>query len=208
VSIPMAGAMGVTYRAFLANDSIGATLWAGCGLVLGVLFSQQIDMLFAGANRLGRNTAVVVAALLLLYAAYRWTRRRALLRKLAAARITVDELHDLMRADATPVVFDIRSEEKRHLDPYVIPGALFADERHLDEIVATYRPDQKLIIYCSCPNEVSAAWMAKQLTDAGFADVLPLRGGLDAWRDAGRPLSPLALAVHTEVDADATPKAV
>jgi membrane protein DedA with SNARE-associated domain/rhodanese-related sulfurtransferase len=208
VSIPMAGAMGVTYRAFLANDSIGATLWAGSGLVLGVLFSQQIDMLFAGANRLGRNTAVVVAALLLLYAAYRWTRRRALLRKLAAARITVDELHDLMRADATPVVFDIRSEEKRHLDPYVIPGALFADERHLDEIVATYRPDQKLIIYCSCPNEVSAAWMAKQLTDAGFADVLPLRGGLDAWRDAGRPLSPLPLAVHTEVDADATPKAI
>ena len=41
-----------------------------------------------------------------------------------------------MRTEATPVVFDIRSEEKRQLDPYVIPGALFADERHLDEIVA------------------------------------------------------------------------
>jgi membrane protein DedA with SNARE-associated domain/rhodanese-related sulfurtransferase len=208
VSVPMAGAMGATYRTFLTYDTIGAALWAGCGLVVGVLFSRQIDMLFAGANRLGRNTAIVVAALLLLYAAYRWRRRRALLRKLAAARITVDELHDLMRTDATPVVFDIRSEERRQLDPYVIPGALFADERHLDEIIAKYRPDQKLIIYCSCPNEVSAAWMAKQLNDAGFADVLPLRGGLDAWRDAGRPLSPLPLAVKAEVGPGATPKAV
>src|ERR1700682_5567891 len=93
VSVPMAGAMGAPYRTFLAYDTIGAALWAGCGLVVGVLFSQQIDMLFVGANRLGRNTAIVVAALLLLYAAYRWTRRRALLRKLAAARITGDQLH-------------------------------------------------------------------------------------------------------------------
>ncbi|HEY4352088.1 MAG TPA: DedA family protein/thiosulfate sulfurtransferase GlpE [Paraburkholderia sp.] len=209
VSIPLAGAMGTPYRTFLTFDSIGAALWSGLGLTLGALFAKQIDMLFAEASRLGKLAALVVVVLLLLYAAYRWTRRRQLLNKLAKARINVDELYDLMLNKDTPVLFDIRSEEKRKLDPFVIPGSKFADERNLDEIVANYQRDQKLVIYCSCPNEVSAAWMAKALTDAGFKDVVPLRGGLDAWRDAGRQLEPLAdeSAPHID-DVGISPKAV
>ena len=38
---------------------------------------------------------------------------------------------------------------------------------------------------------VPAAWMAKKMTDAGFLDVLPLKGGIDAWRDAGRAVTML-----------------
>jgi membrane protein DedA with SNARE-associated domain/rhodanese-related sulfurtransferase len=191
VSIPMAGAMGTPYRTFLTYDGIGAALWSGTGLIIGAIFAAQIDMLMASAGRLGRMVMVVLAALLLLYAAYRWIRRRQLIKKLATARLDVDELDALMAAGRTPVLFDIRSREKRQLDPFVIPGSLFADERQLNEIIAKYPPDQKLVIYCSCPNEISAAWMAKQLNEAGFSDVLPLRGGLDAWRDSGRQLEPL-----------------
>jgi membrane protein DedA with SNARE-associated domain/rhodanese-related sulfurtransferase len=208
VSIPMAGAMGTPYRTFLAYDSIGAALWSGVGLGLGVVFSQQIDMLFAGASRLGKMTAVVIAVLLVIYCSYRWYRRRQLLNKLASARMDVDELYTLMRDKRTPVLFDIRSEEKRKLDPFVIPGSQFADERQLDEIVAKYPHDQKLVIYCSCPNEISAAWMAKQLTEAGFKDVVPLRGGLDAWRDAGRQLESLADEAEPTMDVGITPKTV
>ncbi|CAM2165220.1 membrane-associated protein [Paraburkholderia sacchari] len=208
VSVPMAGAMGTPYRQFVGFDGIGAALWSGTGLLIGVLFAPQIDMLFAGASRLGRLTAVVIVVLLLLYAAYRWQRRRQLIKKLANARITVDDLYRAMDNQPPPVVFDIRSEEKRKLDPYIIPGSLFADERQLDEIVQKYPREQKLVIYCSCPNEISAAWMAKQLADAGFVDVLPLLGGLDAWRDAGRTLEPLQVVAQPEVPVNITPKPV
>ena len=108
------------------------------------------------------------------------------------------------------MLFDIRSQEKRKLDPFVIPGSQFADERQLDEIVANYPHDQKLVIYCSCPNEISAAWMAKQLNEAGFSDVLPLRGGMEAWRDSGKPVEPLRRRSRRRdvaVD-DVAPKAV
>ncbi|CAB3802991.1 hypothetical protein LMG28688_05679 [Paraburkholderia caffeinitolerans] len=208
VSVPMAGAMGTPYRQFVGFDGIGAALWSGTGLLIGVLFAPQIDMLFAGASRLGRLTAVVILALLLLYAAYRWQRRRQLIKKLANARITVDDLYNAMAGLPPPVIFDIRSEEKRKLDPYIIPGSLFADERQLDEIVQKYPREQKLVIYCSCPNEISAAWMAKQLAEAGFVDVLPLLGGLDAWRDSGRTLEPLQVMKHPEVPVNITPKPV
>ncbi|HKU00062.1 MAG TPA: DedA family protein/thiosulfate sulfurtransferase GlpE [Paraburkholderia sp.] len=208
VSVPMAGAMGTPYRQFVGFDGIGAALWSGTGLLIGVLFAPQIDMLFAGASRLGRLTAVVIVVLLLLYAAYRWQRRRQLIKKLANARITVDDLYRAMANQPPPVIFDIRSAEKRKLDPYIIPGSLFADERQLDEILEKYPRDQKLVIYCSCPNEISAAWMAKKLAEAGYVDVLPLLGGIDAWRDAGRTLEPLLVTPHPEVPVNITPKPV
>ncbi|HKT93837.1 MAG TPA: DedA family protein/thiosulfate sulfurtransferase GlpE [Paraburkholderia sp.] len=208
VSVPLAGAMGVPYRQFVGFDGIGAALWSGTGLLIGVMFAPQIDMMLAGASRLGRFAAVVVVVLLVLYATYRWQRRRQLIKKLASARITVEDLYRAMGGKPPPVVFDIRSEEKRKLDPYIIPGALFADERKLDEIVGKYPNDQKLVIYCSCPNEISAAWMAKKLVEAGFTDVVPLLGGLDAWRDAGRAIESLQVHAHTEVPVNITPKAV
>lgn len=208
VSVPLAGAMGTPYRQFLGFDGIGAALWSGTGLLIGVLFAPQIDMMLAGASRLGRFAAVVVLVLLLLYAMYRWTRRRQLIKKLANARITVDDLYRAMANKPPPVVFDIRSEEKRKLDPFIIPGALFADERQLEEILGRYPREQKLVIYCSCPNEISAAWMAKKLVEAGFVDVVPLLGGLDAWRDAGRTLESLPMAPHPEVPVSITPKAI
>ena len=178
------------------------------GLAIGALFAPQLDMLFAGASRFGRLTAVVVVALLLLYTAYRWIRRRQLIKKLASARMDVDELYNLMTDKRSPVLFDIRSQEKRKLDPYVIPGSQFADERQLEEIKSKYARDQKLVIYCSCPNEISAAWMAQQLTQAGFVDVLPLRGGLDAWREAGWQLEPLADEPALKMNMGISPKTV
>jgi membrane protein DedA with SNARE-associated domain/rhodanese-related sulfurtransferase len=205
VSIPMAGAMGTKYRTFLTYDSIGAALWSGTGLIIGAIFAPQIDMLMAGASRLGRMVMVVLAALLLLYATYRWIRRRQLIKKLASARMDVDELYTLISSGRAPVLFDIRSREKRKLDPYVIPGTQFADERQLNEIIAKYPRDQKLVIYCSCPNEISAAWMAKQLNEAGFSDVVPLRGGLDAWRDSGKQLEALDDEPTPEVHAGIAP---
>ncbi|MFD1560658.1 DedA family protein/thiosulfate sulfurtransferase GlpE [Paraburkholderia silviterrae] len=208
VSVPMAGAMGTPYRQFVGFDGIGAALWSGTGLLIGVLFAPQIDMMLAGASRLGRFAAVVVVVLLVLYATYRWQRRRQLIKKLANARITVDDLYRAMANKPPPVIFDIRSAEKRKLDPYVIPGSLFADERQLDEIIEKYPREQKLVIYCSCPNEISAAWMAKKLAEAGYVDVVPLLGGLDAWRDSGRSLEALQVTPPPEVPVNITPKPV
>ncbi len=194
VSVPMAGALGTRYRVFLGYDALGALLWAGIGLLIGLLFAEQIDWLFAGASQLGRAALALIALLLAAYASVRWSRRRALLRQLAGARVEVDELDRLLADGARlPVIVDVRTLEHRRLDPYSIPGAVFADERHVRELSRRYPLSQKFVIYCSCPNEVSAALMAKRLSDAGFTDALALRGGLDAWRDTGHPLAGIAI---------------
>jgi membrane protein DedA with SNARE-associated domain/rhodanese-related sulfurtransferase len=192
VSVPLAGAMGVRTRSFLAYDVAGLALWAAVGLGLGAVFAAQLGVLFLVLAQVGRRAALVLALVLLCYIAWRYWRRRRLMKTLEKARLSVDELYALMNSEAIPVIFDIRSTEKRILDPFAIPGSIHADERELQKIVASYDLNRKVVIYCSCPNEVSAAWMAKAMGSAGFRDVVPLAGGIDAWRLAGLELMQLS----------------
>jgi rhodanese-related sulfurtransferase len=46
---------------------------------------------------------------------------------------------------------------------------------------------REIILYCSCPNEVSAALAAQALMTRGFVRARPLAGGLEAWIEAGHP---------------------
>ena len=48
--------------------------------------------------------------------------------------------------------------------------------------------DRDIVVYCTCPNEASAARVARILMNHGFKKVRPLHGGLDAWVAAGHPL--------------------
>jgi rhodanese-related sulfurtransferase len=155
------------------------------------VFARQVETVIDTLSQLGTGAGVVVGTLLAAYVGWRWWRRRSLLKSLEAARIDPPALDALVRAGQPPVVFDIRAPGFRDVDPYVIPGAMFADERHLDGILASYPREAKIVIYCACPDEVSAAWMAAKLREAGFRDVLPLKGGIDAWRAAGYGVDPL-----------------
>jgi 3-mercaptopyruvate sulfurtransferase SseA len=47
------------------------------------------------------------------------------------------------------------------------------------------RHEHGLVVYCDCPDEISAARVARQLQRAGFHNVRPLSGGLTAWEAAG-----------------------
>lgn len=192
VSVPLAGAMQSRLPPFLRYDGLGATLWAALGLGLGVVFSRQVETVIDTLSQLGTGAGVVIGIALATYVGWRWWRRHALMKSLEAARIEPAELDDLIRNGRAPVLFDIRAPGFRDVDPYVIPGAVFADERQLDGVLAAYPRDGKIVIYCACPDEVSAAWMAGRLRKAGFRDVLPLRGGIDAWRAGGFGVDPLA----------------
>ncbi len=51
--------------------------------------------------------------------------------------------------------------------------------------MATLDKDRHIVVYCSCPNDVTAAQVAKQFLANGFHRTRPLQGGLDAWRAHG-----------------------
>ena len=191
ISAPLAGISGVSLVRFVSYAETGAAIWIGTGLALGIGFAEQVGAMLLALKRFGLNLGGFAAAMILAYAGFSWFRRQRLLHQLRAARILPDELAALTAAGSAPVVIDARSLFERDADPFVIPGARLLQDGPANQDAVGASPLNTVVIYCSCPNEISAAVLAKRLRKLGFADVRPLRGGIDAWREAGHPVSPL-----------------
>lgn len=182
----LSGRMRLPLLAFIAVDTLGATLYAGIGIGLGVVFHSAIDELVEVFESLGRIGIVLIAVAMLLFLASRWWQRERLLRELRSARITVPELQALMGSGSQPAILDVRSAGSRARDG-TIPGARPWSTDSSDP-ADDLRRDLEVVVYCGCPNEVSAARVARQLRRAGFRHVRPLLGGIDAWIAAGLPV--------------------
>jgi membrane protein DedA with SNARE-associated domain/rhodanese-related sulfurtransferase len=185
IAPPLAGATGVGWLRFLFFSTLGAILWAGAGLGVGMVFKAQIEVLLAWLERMGTMAVTVLVASCAAYIAYKWWERRRFFTMLRMARISVDELYRLMETGAGPVVVDVRSQTARTLEPKRIPGARHVPLHAVDLHAKDLPRDRDIILYCTCPNEVSAAEAAKLLMNGGFTRVRPLHGGLEAWIAAG-----------------------
>ena len=181
VATALAGAQRASVPAFLAYDTGGAVLWAGVPLLLGILFHNAIGEVVATLGDLGRKGAELVLAALALFIAIKLMRRWLLLRELRMARVSVHELHAMMARGEPLAIIDARLPAAQSTGGR-IPGARTADE-HLQTLRS--QPLLEVVVYCACPNEVSAARIALQLKKAGFTRVRPLRGGIEAWLAAG-----------------------
>jgi len=185
IAPPLAGAMRLGWPSFLLLNSLGVVIWAGVAIGAGMAFHTQINELIVRLEGLGTLAAEAVGVLLGGYIALKWWERRRFYKMLRIARIGVDDLRALMDGGKRPVVVDVRSPGSRGLDPRFIPGALAMDVTEVDRRLEQLPPDREIIFYCTCPNEASAAQVAKKLIGLGYTRVRPLHGGLDAWIAAG-----------------------
>lgn len=181
VATTLAGETGTSTRRFLLFDGIGAVLWAGVAVALGAVFHRAVDRVLLQLEQLGQYAIPVLLALIAAFVAWKWLRRRHFLQQLRMARVSVDELHRLMEGDTPPLVLDVRSPDQRAASGW-IPGAVFAFAPGDVDIPVR----EEVIVYCDCPNEVSAAVLARELQRKGFRRVRPLAGGFEAWKASGR----------------------
>lgn len=191
VAPPVAGALGLKTSSFLLFNGAGAALYSGAGLILGLLFHGQIDWLLDRLTDLGGRAFLVIVVLLALYVAYRWWDRARFLKSLRTARISVDELYEMMNRGDDPIVLDVRSRTHRELDGRRIPGARPVDLDDLERTLAEIPRDRDVVVYCACPNEATAVKVAMLLRDRGIRRVRPLAGGIDAWVAAGLAIEEL-----------------
>jgi membrane protein DedA with SNARE-associated domain/rhodanese-related sulfurtransferase len=188
VAPPVAGLVGVRPRTFAIASTAAAALYFGFGLALGLAFHDQVNEVLAAAAKHVPLAALALAVLLAAYVAYRWVRRRAFARRLVVARMSVDELRRRIEAGAAPAILDVRSAVAREREPG-IPGAVATSVHELEPPQLALGSGEEIVVYCSCPNEASAALVAQALAKAGFTNVRVLAGGLDAWIAAGLPLA-------------------
>jgi membrane protein DedA with SNARE-associated domain/rhodanese-related sulfurtransferase len=195
---PLAGATRIGWMSFLLFDAAGGALWVAAGMGGGMLLGSQIERLLEYLQNYGAAAILLVVALVAAYIAFKWWERHRFYAMLRMARISVDDLYRLMDTGETPLIVDVRSPVARTLEPRHIPGALHLPLHGFEEHIRELPRDREIILYCSCPNEASAAQVAKLLMNSGFVRVRPLAGGLDAWIAAGHPVESLAVDDRVE----------
>jgi rhodanese-related sulfurtransferase len=184
---PMAGSSRVGAGRFFFFDMLGSLLYVGCFVVVGVLFSRQLEQILNALANLGSGALALVIGSAALYIGYKYFQRRRVLLKLRMARITVDELHRKLEAGEQPFILDLRSESEFEHEPLLIRGALHMTLDELQQRHGEIPRDRDVILYCSCPNEESSARAALLLRRNGIENVHPLQGGFDAWRERDYP---------------------
>lgn len=188
VVLPLAGAARVPFLSFLAWDTLGNLLWASSAVWLGHYFHGAVGRFLLAFQRLGRWAVVVAAAAAALLVIMKWWERRRFYRLLRLARITVEELRRLIEDGHAPAIVDVRTG--RYFAAQHIPGALRMTIEELGDgkLLAALPRDGEIVLYCTCPNEASAASVARALMSRGFTRVRPLAGGLDSWLAGGHPV--------------------
>jgi len=192
---PMAGSSGMSAARFFFFDGLGSLLYTGTFIFVGAMFSRQLDQVIAALASLGGSAVAVVAGLFAVYIAFKYIQRRRLLKELRTARITADELFQKLEAGETPIILDLRSKAELERDPALIRGARHVTMDELKALQQEMPRDREIVLYCSCPNEVTSARMALLLQRHGIRHVRPLLGGLDAWRERNYPLDSHVVAV-------------
>ena len=183
VATTLAGETRTSLRRFLVYDAIGAALWAGGAIALGAIFHEAVQSVLTELERLGHYALIVLCAALALFVAGKWWQRHRFLASIRMARITPGELDVLLRTGPPAAVLDVRTPERRAQTGW-IPGSI--QVRDVAEL--TLDRDEEIVVYCDCPNDASAAVMARRLKEQGYRRVRPLAGGVDAWRGEGLPI--------------------
>ncbi len=209
IASALAGVMGTPLRSFVLYDGLGALIWVGSAVYLGSLFSSTVEDLLGVLTALGQWGLLLLGVALGLFIVRKWWQRHRMVRSLRMPRMSVRELAGLHAQGMEPTVIDVRALPQYRQGH--IPGAQSWELRPRDggeshaHLLPQHDHPHGLVIYCDCPNEISAARLARQLQRAGFANVRPLVGGLKAWQAAGFDVETAPLPVTASADEGPAP---
>ncbi len=190
MAAPLSGVIRMGWRRFLLFDLAGSLLWAGAFAVAGYVFSGELELVAAKAAYLGEWLLVLLLGAFASYIGWKFYKRRRFLHKLRIARITPEELKGKIDAGEDVIIVDLRHSLDFDAHPETIPGALHMDAADLEEASGVIPRDREIVLFCACPNEVTAARLALLLRSKGITQIRPLAGGYEGWRSRGFPLIP------------------
>ena len=147
LAAPLAGSAGTRWIPFLIYDLLGAAVWISSWGIVGYLFSRQLDQVGDVVGRAGFRLMLLIIVLTAGWIAWKYFQRRRFFRKLAIARIPVEELERMLDVGEEVVIIDVRGVLAKPRDP--IPGAIRIP---LSEIEARHDEvprDRDVVLFCT-----------------------------------------------------------
>lgn len=149
VAVPLAASSGISVFSFFSYDFLGSLLYVGAYLALGRVLGGRIDRLsvFADSLKSASLGLAIFAALAIL--GWRWHRRRQFQNDVRVARISPQEVWDMIEGQRNPYVVDLRHPLDMLTDPRVIPGAIRMTPDQLSLRHNEIPRDREIILYCT-----------------------------------------------------------
>lgn len=146
---PLAGIFGMRLSQFLLFDGSGTLLWAGVFAGLGYLFSGQLEHVAEYVMGTGSWLVLLMGGCLVVYLAWKYTRRQRFLRQLSVARITPEELKEKLDAGEEVMIVDLRHSHDFATEPSTIPQALRMSLEDMDQRYREVPLDRDVVLYCT-----------------------------------------------------------
>jgi hypothetical protein len=148
-SPPLAGIFRMRLERFLFFDAIGVILWVGAYVGLGYAFSDQLERVADRALALGAGLVALLLAAFGGFLAWKYVKRQRFLRELRVARITPEELKQMLDAGEDTVIVDLRHALDFEADPETIPGAVRIKAEDLEQMNQHVPPNREVVLYCT-----------------------------------------------------------
>lgn len=184
----VAGVYGMQIFSFITFSLIAAVFYSTAAVSLGVFFRHEIGGLIATLTEFGKLGVLAIIISFGIYLFVKWLQRYRLIRQFKTDRVTVNDLLELIQERSGHIIFDARPADQRTRNGF-IPNSIPISDINLSEIANLYSDYDEIIVYCSCPNELTAAKYAKKLRMTGLKRIRPLLGGLDEWAKSGGSIS-------------------
>lgn len=183
VAPPIAGALRMNQGGFLLASAAGAGLWAGAALGVGLLLQDTVHTAIGILDQHANRAITLIALGLIVWLGWKFWQKYRFRRFCAVPHITPDELIAALNTDVPPLVLDMRGKIMIAESGPII-GARETDFDILNQTVSDWPKDQPIVTLCACPQDATAVKAARQLLNAGYQSVKPLKGGYDAWLKA------------------------
>lgn len=146
---PMAGVTGMSLWRFLLFDSLGALLWAASAVLVGYVFSGQLERLALYLSRIGDMALLLVVLLFVAWVARKYLARRQFQRKLWMDRIAPEDLKSKLDAGEPVAILDLRHPLDFLPYPQLVPGAIRMSPEEVEKRAPEIPRDRDLILYCT-----------------------------------------------------------
>ncbi len=146
---PLAGLTRMNPWKFITADATGALVWSATYLSIGYIFRNQLEMVAEQASRMGSFLLVLICLVLAAYVGWKFYQRRRFIRGLRVARITPEELLQMITSGDEIAVVDLRHELEVESDRFKLPGAIWMTTDEIETRHQEIPRDRDVILYCS-----------------------------------------------------------
>ncbi|HEV2446536.1 MAG TPA: VTT domain-containing protein [Candidatus Sulfopaludibacter sp.] len=146
---PLAGLTRMPAWKFLSADAAGAVIWSAAYLGAGFIFRDQLEDVAEYLRRMGSGLLLVLIGLLAAYIAWKYYQRQRFIRDLRVARVTPEELREMLQARGDVVIVDLRRALEVQYDRVKLPGALWIALEDLERRHEEIPRDKEVVLYCS-----------------------------------------------------------